>query len=326
MIDAVAAGVHPSRPAPQRTPRRAGLPAGDAGSRRPAEPARAAQLCGAATYAPDRHARAPPTRTRAHRPDTPRPHLAARAERARDARAGHPVGAVGDDGRPRAIWRWCPIRTTGSTAPARVRSASPNRSALAQAVREVVAEDRRRRDTSGRSSPSSTCPARPTAASRRWPGLHQAMAAAVDAYHAARDGRAPHRRDRRRHGAVRRIPHPRPAGQPDPGPRRSRAWRSMPCTRPPPPASPCAPSTNSTSSAKTIVPMSYDVAGLGQARLLRRSADGRERRRPNAARRRDGQRGHRRRRRAGPPRPARSVQPARLRRGRDHPSRLARGP
>ena len=159
--------------------------------------------------------------------------------------------------------------------------------ALAQAVRELIDADRAAEDKRAIVAVVDL-PSQAYGRLEEMVGLHQAMAAAVDAYHAARNAGT-------RSSPSSSAPRCRAASSLTAfRPTRSwlsttRGWRSTPCTGPPRRGSHCARSKELDELAKTIMPMSYDVedwAKLGFCDGLLRSRTPI----PRPGRRRDGQR------------------------------------
>ena len=91
---------------------------------------------------------------------------------------------------PPATSPWCPIPTTGSTAPAQGQVGLTESLALAQAVRDLVEADR---DAEHKRAIIAVVdlPSQAYGRNEEMAGLHQAMAAATDAYHAARNAGHP---------------------------------------------------------------------------------------------------------------------------------------
>ena len=229
------------------------------------------------------------------------PDLAARTQRAAARRVDHPVGPVGDDGHGPLSRRGARSRQPVLSRQRRDRSVVTESLALAQAVHDLVEADKDAAAQAGdhrRRRPAQ-------------PGLRPQRG----------DGRPPPGDGRRRPTPTTARASPdtpsSPSSSAPPFPadssptvcRPTRSWRSttrasrsMPCTRRPPPASRCGPSTQLDELAKTVVPMSYNVEDWAKLGFCDGLLKVDQRRRPNPARRRGGRRRDRRRRPTGPQR------------------------
>lgn len=121
-------------------------------------------------------------------------------------------------------------------------------SALARTMREITAEDEGRAERRAIVAVVDL-PSQAYGRIEEMAGLHQAIASAVDATDAARVAghpSSPSSSDKRSPA----VSSPTASRPPGSSPSMTPVWRSTPCTRRPPPRSPCAPSTNSTNSPR----------------------------------------------------------------------------